>query len=159
MGFVGGALSALLSAGVFFADQELKQASEEKRLPGQGEKTNARLSFSNHHNYGAALNFLEKRPLIVRSLALSMTVFCTVLFLFTFGKKGAGLLKAALALLLGGAYSNLYDRLKQEYVIDYIALRLPGEGINLAGRGKITELIFNIADLGVAIGAMLLAFT
>lgn len=156
MGLLGGAVSALLSAGVFYADQKLKRKSEDHELPSQGTGNARQPYFSNYHNHGAALNLGEKNPVIVTTLALSLTVFCTLLFLFTLGKKGNGLLQAGLAVLLGGAYSNLYDRLKRDYVVDYIALHLPGNGVRAAGGGRIRELVLNLADIAVAIGAVML---
>ena len=157
MSLIGGACSALLSAGIFLADQKLKSKSEDHELPSQGKQSARQPYFSNYHNHGAALNLGEKNPVIVATLALSMTVFCTILFLFSLGKKGSGLLRAGFAMLLGGAYSNLYDRLKREYVVDYIALHLPGGGVRASGGNRIQELVLNVADIAVAIGAMLLA--
>ena len=100
-------ISLIIPAGVFLADQKLKEKSEHHKLPSQGQKNARQLYFSNYHNHGAALNLGEKNPVIVTTVALSMTVFCTILFLFSFGKKGNTLLRAGLAMLLGGAYSNL----------------------------------------------------
>ena len=39
----------------------------------------------------------------------------------TLGQKGKAALKLGLAFLLGGAFSNTYDRLKRKYVVDYSA--------------------------------------
>ena len=141
----------------FLADRILKNKSEDHELPLQGITKARQPYFSNYHNYGAAMNFGERKPLIVHTVALMMTVFCTILFLATLGKKGSGLLKAGLSLLLGGAYSNLYDRLKHGFVIDYIALQLPKRLQWKRNDGFVREIVFNLADLSVAAGAMLLA--
>ena len=149
-------VSLFSAIGSFLADQKLKRDSEEKRLPEQGKDKGRRFSFSNYHNYGAAMNFGERKPLIVHTVALMMTVFCSILFLATIGKKGSGLLKGGLSLLLGGAYSNLYDRLKHGYVIDYIAFRMPASLQWKRGDSYVRELVCNLADVSVVAGVMLL---
>ena len=59
------------------------------------------------------------------------------------GKK---LLKAGLSLLLGGAFSNTYDRVMREYVVDYVSLK--------TGIAAIDRVVFNLADLCILIGTM-----
>jgi len=54
-------------------------------------------------------------------------------------------LKMSMALLLGGAYSNLYDRMKREYVVDYF-------GFNVKNQ-KLRSIVFNISDFCIMIGA------
>ena len=61
--------------------------------------------------------------------------------------KGKRLLKTGLALILGGAYSNTYDRLRRKYVVDYITFP------------KISTVVFNLSDFGIMIGAMLLTIS
>ena len=136
---------------------QLKRESEDHGLPLQGTERARQPYFSNYRNYGAALNLGERNPLIVHTVALMLTVFCTILFFSTLGKKGSGLLKAGLSLLLGGAYPNLYDRIQHGFVIDYIALRLPKRLQWKRGDGFIRELVFNLADLCIVLGALLLA--
>ena len=82
------------------------------------------------------------------------------MFVVTLGMKGKGLLNAGLALMLGGAYSNTYDRLKRKYVVDYISFHVAAEKCNsrllkkLAD--KFSKVVFNISDFAIIIGAMLL---
>lgn len=56
------------------------------------------------------------------------------------------LLKAGLSLLLGGAFSNTYDRVMREYVVDYVSLK--------TGIAAIDRVVFNLADLCILIGTM-----
>ena len=51
--------------------------------------------------------------------------------------------------LLGGAFSNAYDRLKRGYVVDYFSLNLKWEPLR--------RVVFNISDFCILIGAMLVA--
>ena len=57
------------------------------------------------------------------------------------------MLKFGLSLLLGGAFSNTYDRLRRGYVVDYFRLNVPAK--------RIWNLIFNISDFCIVIGAVL----
>ena len=69
-----------------------------------------------------------------------------ILFLATLGMRGKKLLKAGLSLLLGGAFSNTYDRVMREYVVDYVSLK--------TGIAAIDRVVFNLADLCILIGTM-----
>lgn len=51
--------------------------------------------------------------------------------------------KLALSLVLGGAISNLYDRLVRRYVVDYFSLQF----------GKLKKVVFNLGDIFIFLGA------
>lgn len=109
---------------------------------------NGRLLLRRHHNQGAFLNVGERRRSLIAALSLVLTLGATVLFLVTFTYRGSGILKAGLAFLLGGAYSNTYDRLMRQYVVDYISFPVKNE--------KIRNIVFNISDFCIMIGAFLM---
>ena len=92
------------------------------------------------------MNALEKKPEIVLVLSFALTAVCVILFLATLGRAGSRLLKAGLALLLGGAFSNTYDRLRRKYVTDYISFD--------AGSARFRDTVFNIGDFAIAAGAL-----
>ena len=50
--------------------------------------------------------------------------------------------------MLGGAFSNTYDRLKRKYVVDYVSFPVKNE--------KIRNVVFNISDFCIMIGALLM---
>ena len=60
-------------------------------------------------------------------------------------------MKLGLSLLLGGAFSNTYDRLKRNYVVDYVSFQTPFKRLN--------SIIFNVSDFLIAIGAGITAIT
>ena len=105
-----------------------------------------RLFLTKYHNYGAALNFMEKKKGFVAAASVVLSVICTILFLVTLTKGGKEPLKVSLAFLLGGAYSNTYDRLKRKYVVDYV-------GVNRKRKRKM-EVIYNLSDFCIILGAM-----
>ena len=86
---------------------------------------------------------------LVTILSLGLTLFMTVVFLATFSFRGNSTLKAGLALLLGGAYSNTYDRLTRKYVVDYVSFPVKNK--------RFRRIVFNISDFCIMIGALLLA--
>ena len=109
-----------------------------------------RLYLTKYHNKGAFLNLGEKRKELMAVISVLLTVFCLILFLLSFFQKGNALLKAGLSFLLGGAFSNTYDRLKRKYVVDYFGFRtksFPG----------LSKVVFNLSDFFILTGAMLAA--
>ena len=101
-----------------------------------------RLLLRRHHNRGAALNFGERKRPVIAALSLLLTAFALGALLLSLGQKGNGMLKAGLSLLVGGAFSNTYDRLKRKYVVDYISV-------------SFFPPIFNLADCFVVVGVIL----
>lgn len=84
-----------------------------------------------------------------------LTVFVGVMllgiFLFTlFSRKLSNLQIAALTLIVGGGFSNLLDRLFNDgHVIDFLNI----------GIGSLRTAIFNIADVVILLGTLLLLVT
>lgn len=101
-----------------------------------------------HHNRGAVLNTGEQYPKIIKWISVILTVMATVLFLCSFGLVGKKMMKWGLTFLLGGAFSNTYDRLKRGYVVDYLRFNVPVK--------RIRNLIFNLSDFCIMLGAMLI---
>lgn len=98
-------------------------------------------------NRGAMLNFGDSHSLVVRLISIGLTVVLTLVYILTLGHAGKNLLKAGLSLLLGGAFSNTYDRLKDGYVTDYLSFRF--------GPKALRNIVFNIGDFAIMIGALL----
>lgn len=122
-----------------------KQKKEDTLEPILG----GRIYIQKFYNRGAFLNLGNKRRKIVAAISLLFTLVMTVFFLITLTMKGNTCLKLGLAFLLGGAFSNTYDRFKRKYVVDYFSFqtRFP----------RISGVVFNIADFCIAIGAAITA--
>ena len=99
-----------------------------------------------YHNKGFALNMGQKRQKVVACISLLLCVGITLASLM-FGNKWNGLVKTGLSFVLGGAYSNTYDRLFRTYVVDYISFGVKNP--------KLSRIVFNIADFCIMIGAIL----
>jgi signal peptidase II len=100
------------------------------------------------YNPGAALSlsFGDASRLVFGAIAATAIVGLLVLYRRT--PPDARLRAAALALVAGGALGNLLDRLRSPLgVIDFIDV----------GIGDARFYTFNLADVGVSVGAILLA--
>lgn len=98
------------------------------------------------HNYGAAFSFLGQGDGWQRWFfaAISTVVsICLVRLLYRGGLNNG--VACAIALILGGAVGNLYDRLSLGYVIDFIDFCI----------GYWHFATFNLADTAISIGAVL----
>lgn len=133
---------------IFLGDFFLKNWIEKNIKEGTTQKIwGGFLLICKHHNRGFIFNKASSRQPLVAALSLGLAAFCTAVFLVTLGSRGNTLLRAGLALLLGGAYSNTYDRIRRKYVVDYFSFNVPVEGIR--------SIIFNLSDFCIMIGALL----
>ena len=138
--------SILLTTAIFAFETFVKQKREENTE--NKEYLNGNIQITTYHNYGAFLNGGDKKPFVVKMLSILLTLGLTVLYILTFTRHGKKQLRVELALLLGGAYSNTYDRIKRGYVVDYLNFpKLPG---------RIKHIVFNISDFCIMIGACLI---
>lgn len=124
----------------------IKQVREQNGSFGEHKPILAgKLYLTKYHNRGAFLNLGQKRPEFVRGLSAGLCLACTLLFILTLGTKGKRLLKAGLSVLLGGAFSNTYDRMVRGYVVDYFGFCI--------GNERFKNIVFNISDFCIMIGA------
>jgi len=65
---------------------------------------------------------------------------------FLSAQKGYRAEKAGYALVLAGGLSNLYDRLRRGYVVDYFSIQA----------GFLKKVVFNLGDLFIMAGAAVL---
>ncbi|WP_447529931.1 MULTISPECIES: signal peptidase II [unclassified Vreelandella] len=100
------------------------------------------------HNFGAAFSFLANHPgwqrwffaLIAVGASVGLTIWLSRI------RRDERLLAVALPLIIGGALGNLYDRLIHGYVVDFLSFHVAGWYYPA----------FNVADMGIVIGAALL---
>ncbi len=145
-------ICAALSVGIFILDLFIKNRIERRMEEGEERPLcGGRLVIRKYHNRGAFRDMGEKRQKGVALLSLCLTLFMTAVFLATFSFRGNAALKAGLALLLGGAYSNTYDRLARKYVVDYVSFPVKNK--------KLSRIVFNISDFCIIVGALLLALS
>lgn len=102
------------------------------------------------YNTGAAFSFLADADGWQRWFFAAIAIAVSVVLVVWMKrlKANEGLLAVALALVLGGALGNLYDRVVLGHVVDFILVHWQSQWFFPA---------FNIADTAITIGAILLA--
>ncbi len=134
--------------GIFGLELGIKNYIEKSLEEGEkSPKCKKALVIRKYHNRGAFLNMGERRPWIVAALSVILTLLLSGFFVFTLTMAGGGMLQWGLTLMLGGAYSNTYDRIRRKYVVDYVSFNVPFK--------KLKQVVFNISDFCIMIGAML----
>ena len=141
-------LYMLLATLVFGSDQWMKKRIENSDAD-QRERAclGGRILIRKHHNRGILLNMGSGRRPLVAALSLVLTAVVLIGFLASLRQRGNGVLRTGLALLLGGAFSNTYDRLRRKYVVDYLSFGVKWQGLR--------RVVFNLADFGIILGALL----
>ena len=136
----------LITAGICVLDNWIKEKREQNQQ--KKEYLNGNVQVTTYHNYGAFLNSGDKKPFLVKMVSVLLSLGLTMLFLLSFTRYGKKELQLGLAFLLGGAYSNTYDRLKRGYVVDYLNFpKLPG---------KLKTVVYNLSDFSIVLGACLI---
>jgi signal peptidase II len=100
------------------------------------------------HNTGAAFSFLSDAGGWQRYFFSAIAILISgalVVWLFMM-PRAQRLLAVSLALILGGALGNLWDRLVQGYVVDFISVHY----------GPHFFPAFNVADSAITVGAALM---
>lgn len=140
----------LVTAGIFIGELLMKNHVEENWKMHEV-KTAAKgfLNLRRYHNHGAFLNMGEKKKNLVAAISVGLTAGLFVFFVLTLFQTGNHVLKAGLSLLLGGAFSNTYDRLYRKYVVDYFSFR--------TGIKALDRVVFNLADFAILAGALISA--
>lgn len=134
-------------AGIFLLEFGIKTLVEKKRkLNTTKALCDGKILLRKHHNKGIVLNIGQETPRLVAWISFVLCMGITLVALI-FGKKANKFVKSGLALLLGGAYSNTYDRLFRTYVVDYFSF-----GVKNA---RLRRIVFNIADFCIMIGTIL----
>lgn len=99
-------------------------------------------------NRGAAFGIFQGKQYILSVITMLIIGGMIYYLYFYKNKPQSKLLKISLALIIGGALGNLYDRLNYSYVIDFVSLHY---------RDVYYWPNFNIADILVVVGTILMS--
>ena len=142
------AIAALLCG----ADSLIKYAIERNHPDGELRPAlHGKIIIRKFHNKGAMLNLGASRQQTMAVLSVIFTVFMPGVYVGTLGTRGRHMLKTGLSLILGGAYSNTYDRLFRKYVVDYVSFEVRNP--------RLRNIVFNLSDFGIMIGSCLLVIS
>lgn len=100
------------------------------------------ITFLPTKNKGIAFGLFSEYSGVVCLLTI---IICIILIIYAmFLKKGSLFFKIGMGMFIGGAISNLLDRIIHGFVIDFISI----------GIGGLVWPTFNLADCGIVIGAI-----
>ena len=137
----------LLTLLVVVLDQWSKHAIEAALRYGEVVPVLSFFNLTLAYNPGAAFSFLADAGGWQRWFFTAVAVLASVLILaWLLTLKGERLVAAALALVLGGALGNLYDRLAYGHVVDFLDFHWRASHFPA----------FNIADSAITLGAIIL---
>lgn len=122
---------------------EEKDASE---FPKELKNSGGKILLYKNHNPGFSFGYLKNRPELVVMIPLAVASFIGGMFAALLKGKGRLPEKLAFSIALGGAVSNLYDRLVRRYVVDYFSIQY----------GRLKKVVFNLGDLFIFLGAGLI---
>lgn len=133
---------------VFCLDIILKQGVEELLWPEEErELADGRLFLRKVYNRGAVLNFMERRPDILRRISAVLGSATLLYDAILLCRPGRFLEKTGMMLFTGGAFSNIFDRFARGKVIDYIGFQTKWP--------KLTAVTYNLGDFALFTGTIL----
>ncbi len=140
-----------ISAAVVIVDRITKQTVVQQLPNGRAHTVISDVfRITDVHNTGAAFSMFAETasPVTVRNVLIGFSVIAVLIIFAMLWRVGRTLTTStvALALILGGAFGNLYDRVVYHHVVDFLEVRIyhyhwPD---------------FNVADSCIVIGACLL---
>ena len=140
-------IGGILGTAVFAADQIFKSSIEmqdDTNFPHDPavEKDAVRVEFEKKHNPGICGGVLADHPRASTMLSATGLILAGASLALRRKKDFIG--KVSDMVVIGGAASNLYDKMKRGYVVDYIH----------AKKGPLSRLVFNIADVAIVAGTV-----
>lgn len=104
------------------------------------------LSFVYVENRGAAFGILQNKKWLFIVVTIISVAALLYLFLFHYKKMSTWLI-VSLSFVLGGTIGNFIDRMRLDYVVDFISVRI---------MNRYDFAVFNVADSFIVIGAIML---
>ena len=132
-----------LSLAVIVLDQLTKHWMLAVFRPGEDLPLTSFASLVLAFNRGAAFSFLAGEDGWQRWLFAAIAVAACIAMVWFLRRGGRAIFCAGLALIIGGALGNLYDRLTLGHVVDFLLLHYRGWYYPA----------FNVADSAITIGA------
>lgn len=145
VGCISGCIAILACFAIALGDNKIK--SKREKDVTEHKYLSDRVLIKTCYNKGAAFNTGEKYPTLVLLSSVVFTFVIALGFVLSLATRGNGMLKLGLGILLGGAFSNTYDRIKKGYVVDYLNFT--------KAPAFIKNIVFNISDFAIAIGALI----
>lgn len=139
-----------LIGGLAALDLGVKQViedQEDETFPRDLPSAKGWIKLYKNHNGGFPFGFLEKRPQLVKGVPLMVVSALAGALVALMDRKDSLLEKLGLAIAIGGAISNIYDRIFRGYVVDYFSIQWKG----------LKNVVFNLGDIFIFLGGMMVA--
>ena len=134
--------------GLAVCDQMIKkeiERQEDETFPRELPCAMGMIRIHKNHNAGFPFGVLKGDPDLVKGVpALTASAVLGALGMLLL-RKGSSGQKLGLSIVLAGAASNLYDRFRRGYVVDYFSIRLKG----------LEKVVFNLGDMFIFFGSLL----
>lgn len=134
----------ILILGIFFLEWFIKSKADKSRKKSGKSYWKGYLTIEKFRNYGMAGSRGSAHPRVVMTVSSLVTALVSA-YVWKSKDQITSLESAGWGLILGGACSNLADRIKRGYVVDY--LRFP------KAVGKCKDYIYNLSDLCIFLGS------
>ncbi len=140
-------LLGLFGALIFLTDQSIKDKIDESPKESFPRPMKGKLKdvavIDRYKNEGFALGRLKEDKELVKRVTAAGTATVFTEWLCLFFEKGGHLKKLGLAMASAGAASNLYDRIKRGYVIDYLIIK----------KEPLSRIVINLGDAAIFAGS------
>lgn len=138
-----------LMAALFGLDFFLKEKIEEQNaegFPRDLEGTGGKIKIYKNHNDGFCFGMMKKNRGLVNTMPLVFSSAAAGIFAWLLTRKSTFAHKLGFAFIVSGAASNLLDRIKRGYVVDYFSFQF----------GVFKKVVFNIGDLCIFLGSAII---
>lgn len=140
-----------LLAGLFGLDFLLKErveAQKPEEFPRDLEGSGGKIRLYQNHNQGFCFGFLKEKAELVRQIPIVITSAAAGILAWSLTHKKSTLPeRLGFTLITAGGLSNLCDRLRRGYVVDYFSFQVKW----------LEKVVFNLGDLFLFAGTLLLA--
>ncbi len=137
------AVTALVDLGI----KETIERTDASRFPRELEGTKGIIMLHKSHNDGLPFGVLREKSELVRQIPLVTASAVAGILAWLYPRKGYVPEKLGLALILGGGLSNLVDRMRRGYVVDYFSIQWKA----------LKKVVFNLGDMCIFLGALIMA--
>ncbi len=140
-------LYILIIAGIVLLECKIKKYMESNLQLGESrEILKGKILLKKQYNRGMFLNLMQDKVDLVKKLSKILLGILLIIFTFLLPRKHNKMLKLGLSFCLGGAISNVYDRMKRGYVVDYFSINCKG----------LRYAVYNIADMFIFLGSLMI---
>ena len=119
------------------------EGQEDDTFPRDLPSAKGFIKLHKNHNSGFPFGFMKERPELVKGIPLMVISAMAGALAAMMQDKGKTGEKLGLSLVMGGALSNLYDRVVRGYVVDYFTIEWK----------FLKKVVFNLGDMFVFLGS------